>query len=494
MAINKRTQLPVMEQPDADKAQSEQRDFSDGVDPLQVERRLALAEWGGSEVMTATESVMWRLENYPFGRSSGTSLLFMDRAPDPEQYGLFLAWLVACVPRLRQKVHPSRLPGRPLIWVDDPEFDLSNHHRRVVLSAEDDDAFFDFLQTFGGQALDVSRPPWEIALVEGLNDGSAVLAFKLHHSLTDGGGLIHLFDAMLSRQPDERLGKPPHWSSDRKNWLSRAGTQLRADIGRVTSGISALRRVSISELTDYLRSALSVAGEKIGPGSPLLQHRSQSYRYDLISVALKDLKRAAKAANASINDVYLAAVLDGIWEYHTRFGCESKQIPLAFPVSVRTPADQPGANRFAAIVYNAPLESPDLSDRIDSLRRRVRDARNEPALDIVNQLMPLISSLPDKTLAALMHGLTGRLDMQISNIPGIREDVYLGGARVTSHYVLPPRPGCALMMAMITHGDVAGIAVNSDPAAIVDPERLMRCVEAGFNRLFAQFPDTHSDR
>ncbi len=71
-------------------------------------------------------------------------------------------------------------------------------------------------------------------------------------------------------------------------------------------------------------------------------------------------------------------------------------------------------------------------------------------------------------IAAVAGGITKGNDLQASNVPGIREDVYLAGARVERMYPYAPRPGCAAMITMLTHGDTCCVGANLDPAAITD--------------------------
>lgn len=59
-------------------------------------------------------------------------------------------------------------------------------------------------------------------------------------------------------------------------------------------------------------------------------------------------------------------------------------------------------------------------------------------------------------------------DLQASNVPGIREDVYVAGAKVLRSYPFGPLPGCAVMVAMVTHGETCCVGVNADPAAVVN--------------------------
>jgi diacylglycerol O-acyltransferase len=78
-------------------------------------------------------------------------------------------------------------------------------------------------------------------------------------------------------------------------------------------------------------------------------------------------------------------------------------------------------------------------------------------------------------------------DLQASNVPGIPGDLYLAGARIERMYGFGPLPGCAAMVAMVTHGAVGCVAVNYDAASFTEPKLWEQAMADGF----AQVLDLH---
>ena len=76
-------------------------------------------------------------------------------------------------------------------------------------------------------------------------------------------------------------------------------------------------------------------------------------------------------------------------------------------------------------------------------------------------------------------------DIQMSNVPGIAEDVYMAGAKITHVYPLPPLPGCPAMVAMVSHGEHCCLGINLDRAAVTEPEVMMRCLRESFDEILA---------
>jgi diacylglycerol O-acyltransferase len=139
-------------------------------------------------------------------------------AGPPLAYETLLATIGArlhLVPRYRQRL--AFVPfgqGRP-VWVDDPHFQLGYHVRHTALPRPGDDAE---LRRLAGrvfsQALDRSRPLWELWLVEGVDRDRFALLSKTHHALVDGLSgvdiLTVMFDTTATAPP--RPGPATPWA------------------------------------------------------------------------------------------------------------------------------------------------------------------------------------------------------------------------------------------------------------------------------------------
>jgi diacylglycerol O-acyltransferase len=223
-------------------------------------------------------------------------------------------------------------------------------------------------------------------------------------------------------------------------------------------------------------------------GSPLLARRGRSWRFAAIDVAFADLRAAGKAAGGSVNDVYLAALLGGYRHYHAALGTPVEAIPMTIPISLRKPSEARGGNQITAARFAGPVAITDPRARIEHVRTLIRDARAEPALDVTGTLAPLVARLPSPLIAPVVGPLTRGNDLQASNIPGIRDQVYLAGARIERMYTYGPLPGCAAMITMVTHGDTGCVAVNFDAAAFTQPQLFVDSLVAGFTEVLSLHP------
>ena len=68
---------------------------------------------------------------------------------------------------------------------------------------------------------------------------------------------------------------------------------------------------------------------------------------------------------------------------------------MAIPVNMRAEADPAGGNRFAGVMISAPLGITDPAARIHNVRTQMVKRRDEPAIEMIGSVAPLLGLLPD---------------------------------------------------------------------------------------------------
>jgi len=211
----------------------------------------------------------------------------------------------------------------------------------------------DLAQGILARPLDKARPPWEAVLIEGLEDGRAGYLLKVHHSLSDGLGLIQLLTLAHSRTPepgDHQLAAPPAPRpplTPASLLASRLRQQLvGAPSELIRRGDDSLRLAArtvrhpgaiVGETLRFGRSLRRVLTSPPAERSPLLRGGGGvGYRFVLHDVPLSDLKAAGKAAGGSVNDAFLAGLLGAFRRYHEYHGVPVDLMPIGIPVSLRT--------------------------------------------------------------------------------------------------------------------------------------------------------------
>jgi diacylglycerol O-acyltransferase / wax synthase len=461
------------------------------------------ADWGGPADMSAWEALMWRAEADPRTRSTGVLLEILDGEPDWDRLVAAHDRVSQQIPRLRERAVEPLLPLFPPAWSPDPHFDLGYHLQRVRLPEPGTmRQLLDLAQGILARPLDKARPPWEAVLIEGLEDGRAGYLLKVHHSLSDGIGLIQLLTLAHSRAPepaDHQFAPPPAPRSPLTP-ASLLANRLRQRLLDVPSELIRRGEDSLKLMGRTVRNPGGVAADTLRFGrslrrvltpppterSPLLRGGGGvGYRFVLHDVPLSDLKAAGKAAGGSVNDAFLAGLLGAFRRYHEHHGVPVDLMPIGIPVSLRTSDDPAGGNRFAGARFAAPVGEPDPRTRIEIIREFVVTARAEPAIGFLDLVSPTLSRLPTAAVIELAAGMTNVSDFQASNIPGMGHPVYLAGARVTGVYPLGPRPGVAAMIAMISYHGTCCIGLNVDPDVISDLEIFETCLREGFDEVLA---------
>ena len=100
-------------------------------------------------------------------------------------------------------------------------------------------------------------------------------------------------------------------------------------------------------------------------------------------------------------------------------------------------------------------------------------------------IAPVLARLPSAAVSDFVSSLTATNDLQASNVPGIREEVYVAGAKIERMYGFGPLLGCACMITLVTHGSTCCVGANVDPTAVTDIERFADCLRAGFEEVLA---------
>ncbi|SOX55157.1 wax ester/triacylglycerol synthase family O-acyltransferase [Mycobacterium ahvazicum] len=454
---------------------------------------------GLSDELGPVDYLLHRGEANPRTRSGIMALELLDSTPDWERFRTRFENASRKVLRLRQKVVVPTLPTANPRWVVDPDFNLDFHVRRVRVSEPGTlREVFDLAELILQSPLDISRPLWTATLVEGLPDGKAATLLHVSHAVTDGVGGVEMFAEIydLERDPPARPTPPLPVPQDLSpNDLMREGfthlpfALIGGVVGAVSGAVSAAGRVlmepvsTVSGIVNYAISGIRVVNRAAEP-SPLLRRRSLATRSEAIDIPLADLHKAAKAGGGSINDAYLAGLCGALQRYHQALGVPIGSLPMAVPVSLRADADTAGGNRFTGVNLSAPVGAGDPVSRMRKIRAQMTQRRDEPAMNIIGSMAPVLSVLP----TAVLEGITGSVvgaDVQASNVPVYPGDTYIAGAKVLRQYGIGPLPGVAMMVVLISRGGWCTITVRYDRASVRKEALFAQCLLEGFNEILA---------
>lgn len=454
--------------------------------------------------MSDADALMWSIEKDPLLRSTITTVMVLDQAPDRDRLTRRMERVSRVVPRLRQRVLGHPLSIAPPRWEIDPNFDLSYHLRWMRATGDGSmREVFDIGRPMAMQGFDRARPLWEFVVVEGLADGGAAIITKVHHSITDGVGGMKLQMEMLDLErdpavkPEDELPPAPQPTplNETQRWLDAFSyeTRRQTEAARSTAGsaVDALWRMTSDPIgvgMDALATVSSL-GRLLRPSpdplSTLMTQRSLSVRFDSMQLPLADMKAAAKVVSGKLNDSFVAGVAGGLRRYHLHHGHpDVTSLRMAMPINVRNGATAKKAgNQFVPMRFAVPIGFDDPIEQMNAVRELVARERAEPALALSDPIANLVNRLPSTATTSLFGSMLRGVDFITSNVPGAPITVYLGGARMHAQIALGPMSGAATNVVLVSYGDDLNIGINTDPAAIPDPDIYVACLRDSFDEI-----------
>jgi WS/DGAT/MGAT family acyltransferase len=406
-------------------------------------------------------------------------------------------------------------------WIRDAGFDLEYHVRHIALPRPGSwRQFCTQIARIHARPLDLSRPPWELYLIDGL-DGidhvprDAIATFlRVHHAAIDAVAGAEILTAIHTHEPD---GAPPppaeDWSWEPDPVPSDAELLRRAAIHGVARPLGLLRTfrrlvpqipaLAADRRNPDVTSPASLPkatrfNQKVGP------HRVFGTSYTSLDV-LKEIRTGMP--EAKINDIGLAVVGGAIRAYLL----EKDELPAEsliamMPISIRptktrnataighteSASSSTAGNQFSI----APITmATDEADPLDRLARIVASTSHvkESGAHPVRALM----EMSEEALGGLMgtvqrtavrtlnrRGRTLAVHTLVSNVPGPITPMYFCGAKMVDTTGLGPvLDGMGLNNGIGSYRGRVTFCFTADRDALPDPERYEACLATAVDEL-----------
>ncbi len=453
--------------------------------------------------MSDGDALLWHIEKDPQLRSTILVVWLLDRAPDRARFEDKIERATRTIPRLRQRVMSNPASLAPPRWEIDPGFDRKFHLRWMAAPGDGSlRAVLDSAEPIAMQGFDRARPLWELYVIEGMANGGAAMLMKLHHSLSDGVGLVRMTTALVERsregssrdRPMPEL-PPPRVLSQRDRAVDALGHEWRRQLGRARRVARALPGLvanpiasaqAVAEAISSLGRLLSPVGE---PLSPIMRGRSLSVRFDTLAFPVDALRAAAKRALGKLNDAFVAGVAGGLRLYHEAHGAPIEAIRMSMPINIRDAnTEAVGGNQFVPARFPIPVGEADPLERMRRIRSLVGAQRAERGLSMIEDVAGLLIRLPAAIATELFGSVQRGVDITTSNVPGPPMDVFVSGAKLEAVYGFGPLAGAAVNITLFSQSGTAYLGINSDPAAVPDPAVFASCIARGFAEVLSTQP------
>ena len=429
----------------------------------------------------------------------GTTLRGDDGELRIDDIGRHVEARLSAAPRYLKRLADVPLrQGRPL-WVDDPEFDITQHVRTIALEPPGTNQQLRALVAdLNCERLERDRPLWELWIIEGLDDGRVALLQKVHHSLVDGIASVELAAALFDAEPRSEPDRPGYRPTSNPPSAVRAVAdawveQLRDPIDlarRMTTSLTAAPGNVVAQTQSVVQGVFDMIGARaLAPKSPLNQPVGPQRELAELGLPFDRIGHVRTAHGGTANDVALTVLAGGLRAWLLEHGHPLPDLHAFCPVSTHGPDTDPAAgNHVGAMLIPLPLGEPDAVRRLAIIRERTNRAKRRHDGEGVALALDAFDHLPHVAGIALRQALAHQpfVNLVVTNVPGPPQPLWFLDAPVQSIVpIVPLGPNTALGVAVLSYDGVLTIGLHADPEHVPDLERMAAAVLDDFERLSA---------
>lgn len=370
--------------------------------------------------------------------------------------------------------------GRPPAWVDHDAFDEDLHFHRVALPAPGDQgALAEVVGDLITMPLDRSRPLWDIHVLEGLGDGSAVLV-RMHHSLADGVALARVMLSLTDGGEDHRgFGAPP-------------APGMAATAASVAGALAHETLETIlhpERLADLVRTAAPDVRTLVKLLAPTSE-RATSLKGELHvtrrvawtdGLSLRTVKAIGQAFGVTVNDVLVSAVAGTLRRRLLQDGEDPAELHAMVPFNLRSldePLPRDLGNRFGLVLLSLPVEVADPLERLHAVHERMEEIKTSHEGVLSYGILGLVGRTPGRVEDVLVPFFSAKATMVLTNVPGPRRTVSLAGAPVRGVLVWAPCSGSlGMSVAVFSYAGRVTVGFVTDAGLVPDPAAMAADVE-----------------
>lgn len=412
------------------------------------------------------------------------------------------------LPLFRQKI--ARVPlnlDRPY-WVEDNNFQLDYHVRHIALPKPGDWRQFCIQSArIHARSLDLSRPLWEMYVIEGLDSfldlpqGSFAILLKIHHTAIDiehGNEITRLLHDLTPEVSPPAPTAPwfPEDSPGNLALLWRAGfhmaswpVRLLQPVGRAWNSIVTTAQAVSRELRG------------VPPPFPMTRFNTEvsSQRvFDTRRFALDEFKQIRSlVADSSVHDVVLAVCAGGMRRYlDLQDELPSDSLVAAVPVAVQSEPSQARTLQFSWVRTGLATAIEDPVQRLAAIQKASMASSARVQALSAKELSTMAAQVPSMAFASTSKMLRSASAVQgewaplancsITNIPGSSEALYLQGAKLSYlSAIMPIHDGMGLVFSVTGYGNTIVVSFTACAEQVPDPEVLAQCIRDSFQEYLA---------
>jgi WS/DGAT/MGAT family acyltransferase len=439
----------------------------------------------------------------------------LDPSTDPEgwSYSKFRQHFedrVHLVPYLRWKYAPAPLSINHPLWVEDLDFNLDFHIRRIACPAPGDHkTLCEFMSSAYAYQLDRSRPLWKCWVVEGLENGRVAVVTMLHHAYVDGVGASWGLEQLFRDTPGYTPETVPPWDArPAPSWLRQLWLALADLPGVVLKNLPGV----ISGLRQ--KKALEKQYEKSGkppPPNPAMMQQTPinkvlTYGRTFVceSMPIENFKKISKGLDVTINDVFLCCAAGAIRRLFLEGNYNPDREPLiaGTPFAGKRPEGMEGLGNFVTLDYcwlHTNIEDP--LQRLHASHKSANEMKEhlQQMVEMGADFGAVMKILPPWAVKAFSWWLRekkkGSLSLfgniALSNVPGPRKPLYLDRYKLDNWFSTGQViDGTCINMTMWSYCQNVNLCILADKKVLPDGWNLFAYFVEELEQLVSLVPQT----
>ncbi|KFA94407.1 WS/DGAT/MGAT family O-acyltransferase [Archangium violaceum] len=440
-----------------------------------------------------------------------TAVLWFDEPLDWERLTQVVRErLVERYPRFRQRVVTGGLLGT-VRWEDDPGFRLEAHLRRTKLRPPGDRAE---LERMVGESmstpLDFSRPLWEMHVIQGYEEGCALL-MRVHHCIADGISLARVLLSLTDEHADGSGGRAAYFETVEEEPPGTLGRLLRGARTVVGSTRAAWKRgaellaepIQLMDLAvEGARGASALSRVLTLMNDPPSPFTGELGRVKQVAwsrpVPVGKVREIGHGTGSTVNDVVMAVVAGMLRRYMDARGQPPEDVRAVVPVNLRSPREPiPRAlgNRFGVVFLPLPLGLVDPVDRLWELKRRMDKLKRSPEAAVVFGMLSAAGLAPAPVERMAVDIIRKKASVVLTNVPGPKRPVYLAGARLGGvMFWVPMAARLGVGLSIFSYAGHVTLGVAVDEGLVPEPRELIEDFEAELESLAEAVRDSGHSR
>jgi hypothetical protein len=351
-------------------------------------------------------------------------------------------------PRFRARVVDKGIPLALPALEPDPTFDVGKHLVHVKIP-RGDRALRQLVSREASTLLDGSRPLWRALVIDRPGEATAIL-FRVHHALADGFALLERLLALCDEAPITKRSAPRTRGARRTGPLRRVG--------------------ALARMVTLPRDPQTILKHELGARKNVAWSRP---------IPLDDVKRIARAASATVNDVLVSVVTGALGQELMAAGEPVGNVRAMVPVNLRRAiAPDLLGNRFGLVILALPVGMQDPALRLHEVKRRMDELKSSPEAFVGMDLLRLLGRLPIDLEELGASFFAKKSSLVLTNVPGPREALHLGGVKISRvMFWVPQATRLGLGVSIFSYAGQVTIGIIADARVLPHPETMVTAIE-----------------